>query len=135
MIEKAIRARLLADGTVSGLVKTRVYTGTMPQRPTFPLITLTKVDKVSALTLDRAVGPNQVRVQVDCWDDSVDGVRDLAEAVNGNDSQSSPGALHGFAGPSGGEELQLVRLVGERSTEYEPDTKLYRVGADYIAHL
>ena len=135
MIEKAIRTRLLADATVAALVGTRVYTGKMPQKPTMPLITLTKIDKVSGLTLDGAVGPNQVRVQVDCWDGGVDGVRALADAVNGNDSQSSGGPLHGFAGTSADERLRLVELLSERATIHEPETKLYRVGADYMVHL
>ncbi len=135
MIESAIRTRLLADATVAALVGTRVYTGKMPQDATFPLITLTKVDKVSGLTLDGTVGPNQVRVQIDCWDSGVDGVRALADAVNGNDSQSSGGPLHGFAGMSADDRLRLVELLAERATDYEADTRLYRVGADYMVHL
>lgn len=135
MIEEAVRDRLLDDATVAALVGSRVYTGAMPQRPTFPLITLTKVDKLSDLALDGTVGPNQLRVQVDCWDDDVDGVRALAAAVNGDDSQSSNGPLHGFAGSSGDEALRLIRLLTERATDYEPETKLYRVGADYMVYL
>ena len=135
MIETAIRTRLLADPTVSGLVATRVYTGVLPQRPTFPAIVLTKVDKLSDITLSDAVGPNTVRVQVDCWADDVDDVRELAAAVNGSDDQASPGPLHGYGGLTGGERIKLLRLMVERATEYEPDTKLYRVSADYAAHL
>ncbi len=135
MIERALRARLLADAPVAALVDTRVYPGLPLQRPTRPYITLTKIDKLSGLTMDGAVGPNEVRMQVDCWDDDVDGCRALADAVNGDDSQSNSGPLHGFAGLSGGERLKLVELLVERSTEYEPDTKLYRVGADYMVHL
>ena len=135
MIEKAIRDRLLADAPVAALVGTRIYNGKMKQRDTMPVITLKKIDKVSGLTLDGTVGPNEVRMQVDCWDDDVDDVRALADAVNGDDSQSNGGPLHGFAGLSGGERLKLVELLVERATDYEPDTKLYRVGADYMVHL
>lgn len=135
MIESAIRSILIADTTVSGLVGTRVYTGTMPQRATFPLITLKKVDKLSDMTLSDAVGPNVLRVQADCWADDVDECRTLAVAVNGSDDQSSPGPLHGYGGISEGEHIKLLRLLVERSTEYEPETKLYRVSADYAAHM
>ena len=134
MIEKAIRDRLLADAGVAALTD-RVINGKMRQRDTFPLITLKKIDKVSTLTLEGAAGPNQVRMQVDCWDVDVDGVCALVDAVNGNDSQSSRGALHGFAGLSGGERLKLVQLIVERDAVYESDTKLHRVGADYMVHL
>jgi Protein of unknown function (DUF3168) len=135
VIEAAVRAILLADATVAGLVGTRVYTGTMPQRATFPLITLKKVDKLSDLTLEDAVGPNRLRVQVDCWAQDVDGVRALAAAVNGSDDQSTQGPLHGYSGSSGGQRINLLRLLVERSTEYESETQLYRVSADYAAHL
>jgi hypothetical protein len=141
VIESAIRAILLADSTVSGLVGTRIYTGTMPQRATFPLVTLKKVDKVSDLTLSDAVGPNTLRVQVDCWAQDgagtagADNVRALADAVNGSDDQSNCGPLHGYKGTSAGQRINLLRLLIERSTEYESETQLYRVSADYAAHL
>ena len=100
MIETAVRSILLADPTVASLVGTRIYTGILPQRPTFPAITLKKVDKLSGLTLSDAVGPNTLRLQADCWANDVDGVRALADAVNGSDDQATAGPLHGFSGPS-----------------------------------
>ena len=106
MIEAALRAILLADPTVASLVGTRIYTGIMPQRPTFPLITLKKIDKLSGLTLSDAVGPNTLRLQADCWANDVDGVRALADAVNGSDDQSNAGPLHGYCG--GGSPLAGV---------------------------
>lgn len=135
MIEKAIRSILLTDGIVMSMVGTRVYTGILPQRPTFPAIVLTKVDKVSDVLMDGTVGPSNVRVQVDCWADDVDEVRGLATAVNGSDDQSTRGPLHGFRGTREGLRFKLLELAVERATEYEADTKLYRVGADYRAHL
>ncbi len=141
MIETAIRSILLTDGAVAFLVGARIYTGIMPQRATFPLIVLTKIDKLSDLTLEDAVGPNTLRVQVDCWAQDgentagADNVRQLADAVNGSDDQSTPGPLHGFAGLSAGLKIKLLRLLVERATEYEGDTNLYRVSADYAAHL
>lgn len=141
MIETALRSVLLADAAVAALVGTRVYTGVMPQRPTLPLVTLKKIDKLSDLTLEDAVGPNTLRVQVDCWaqdgtgTSGVDNVRALADVVNGSDDQSSAGPLHGYHGTSEGQRINLIRLLVERSTEYESDTKLYRVSADYAVHL
>ena len=98
MIETAVRSILLADPTVASLVGARIYTGILPQRPTFPAITLKKVDKLSGLTLSDAVGPNTLRLQVDCWANDVDGMRALAAAVNGADDQSTNGPLHGSSG-------------------------------------
>jgi len=141
MIETALRTLLRADPTVAGLVGDRIYAGVMPQRPTLPLIVLTKIDKLSGLTLSDAVGPNTLRVQVDCWAQDGDGtagadnVRALATAVNGSDDQTTKGPLHGFSGWAGAQRVKLLALIAERATEYESDTKLYRVSADYTAHL
>ncbi len=141
MIESAIRSILLANAAVAALVGTRIYTGVPSQRPTQPYITLTKVDKLSDVILDGTVGSNKLRMQVDCWaQDGIgtagaDNVRALTNAVNGSDDQSTRGALHGYAGLSGGLAIKLLELLVERATEYEPDTKLYRVSADYAAHL
>lgn len=135
MIEKTFRSLLLADPTVSALVGERVLYGAMPQRPTFPRVQITKVSKTSGLLLSDAVGMNQVRVQVDCWARSIDEARALADAVNGSDSQSTRGPLHGRSAVG----LKLVTLLVERAAEYEPDEspdrQLYRVSADYLAHL
>lgn len=140
MIETAIRDLLLADIGVAALVGSRrIHTGVMGQRAKFPLITLEKIDKLSDLTLDGTPGMNEVRITVECWDDDVEGVRALATAVNGDDSQANNGPLHGFSGPSGGETLRQVRLLVERKTDREPDVIpnkiLYRVGADYMVRL
>lgn len=136
MIEAAVRSLLTADATVAALVSDRVYSGVPPQRPTVPYVTLLKVSKTSGVTLDgRAVGPNAIRMQVDCWAEGLDAVRELAAAVNGDDEQKSRGPLHAFAGTVDGMRLNHVRLSVERATEYESDTKLYRVSADYIVEL
>jgi hypothetical protein len=148
MIESAVRALLLADAAVAALVGARIHTGIPPQRPSVPYVTLKKIDKLSGLTLSDAVGPNTLRLQVDCWAGDglgtagADNVRALADAVNGSDDQSVAGPLHGFGGrvawtepPAGAMRIKLMRLLVERSTEYEPDAKLYRVSADYAVHL
>lgn len=137
MIEAAVRSLLVGDPVVYGLVGQRIYSGTMPQAPTLPLVTLTKIDKTTGLTVDgAAAGPSRIRIQVDCWDDDLDGVRTLARAVNGADDESTRGPLHGFAGLTPqGTVLKLVELLVERSTQFESETELYRVSADFAAHL
>lgn len=133
MIETTIRTRLLADAAVAALVADRVYIGIPPQRPSVPYIIVTKVDKVSPLTLDGAMGPNRLRLQIDCWAQGADEARSLATAVNGEDDQSSRGALPGFS--SRPDSVRLTELTVERALDYEPDTRLYRIGADYTVHM
>ena len=142
MIEKAIRSILVADATVTALVGTRIYKDLMPQHPTLPLLVLKKIDKRTGLTLGRdAAGMNRIRMQVDCWAADTDGVagadivRTLAEAVNGADNQGPRGPLHGYHGQSEGVRIKDLVLLVERATEFEPDTKLHRVSADYEVTL
>src|SRR4030042_5815056 len=112
MIETAIRTILLAAATGAALVGTRVYTGVPVQRPTVPYITLTKIDKLSDVILDGTVGPNNLRVQVECWAQDgtatagADNARTLADAVNGSADQSSRGPLHGSSGTSAGQPIK-----------------------------
>lgn len=133
--EQAIRDRLLTDAGVLALVNRRIYNRKMKQRPDFPLIVLWQIDKTSELTLDGVPGLNVARVQIDCWAQSADSVRDLASAVNGDVDQANNGPLHGFSGPSGGLTLRMVRLLVERQPEYEAESNAFRVGADYELRL
>jgi hypothetical protein len=102
-------------------------------------VQIQKISKTSGLTLGDAAGPNEVRVQVDCWARTIDEARALAAAANGADDQSSRGPLHSYSGMVSGLRVKLIELLVERSAEYEPDEspdrQLYRVSADYRAHL
>ena len=63
---KALRARLIDDATMSGLVGTRIYPGRAPQKPTMPYIVYHRISTVRAATLDtgNAKVP-EVRIQCD----------------------------------------------------------------------
>ena len=143
MIEAAVRTVLLENPAVAALVGNRIYGRVMPQRPTLPAITITKIDKTSNITLGRdAVGPNTLRIQVDCWakgdEDTagIDAVRALAIAVNGSDDQSTRGALHAFAGRREGVTIKSLELIVEKDAQPdEMEPQVFRVSADYRAHL
>lgn len=63
---KALRARLIADATMAGLVGNRIYPGRAPQKPTMPYIVYHRISTVRAATLDtgNAKVP-EVRIQCD----------------------------------------------------------------------
>lgn len=63
---KALRARLIADATMTGLVGNRIYPGRAPQKPTMPYIVYHRISTVRAATLDtgNAKVP-EVRIQCD----------------------------------------------------------------------
>jgi hypothetical protein len=63
---KALRARLVDDATMTGLVGTRIYPGRAPQNVKLPYIVYHRISTVRAATLDvgNAKVP-EVRMQVD----------------------------------------------------------------------
>jgi len=77
----AIITRLKADTAVAGVVSTRVYRATLPTSPTFPAITVSRVDNKRTNEC-HAGGHNAIsRIQVTTWA-TTDGVADnLSELV------------------------------------------------------
>ena len=118
--EGAIRAAILASAPVAAMVGTRVYPMMLPQAPTFPAIVYQRISTVPDMLVD---GPGfaPIRMQLSMWATTFDGARTLADAV--------VTALHGYHGG----ELRLSRLINLLD-DYEPDTKLFRVIADFRVH-
>ena len=118
--EGAIRAAILGSAPVTALVGTRVYPMMLPQGPTFPAIVYQRISTVPDMLVD---GPGfaPIRMQLSMWATTCDGARTLADAV--------VTALHGYHGG----ELRLSRLINLLD-DYEPDTKLFRVIADFRVH-
>lgn len=63
---KALRARLIDDATMSGLVGTRIYPGRAPQNPTLPYIVYHRISTIRSATLDAGnTKVPEVRIQCD----------------------------------------------------------------------
>ncbi|NBQ69146.1 MAG: DUF3168 domain-containing protein [Nitrosomonadaceae bacterium] len=63
---KALRARLVADATMTGLVGNRIYPGRAPQKPTMPYIVYHRISTVRSATLDSGnTKVPEVRMQCD----------------------------------------------------------------------
>jgi len=63
---KALRARLIDDATLSGLVATRIYPGRAPQKPTLPYIVYHRISTIRSATLDAGnTKVPEVRMQCD----------------------------------------------------------------------
>lgn len=65
--QTGLRARLLADSTVSGLVGTRVYWMQRPQNSGLPAIVLQTISDPRPDHLKGFDGARETRVQCDCW--------------------------------------------------------------------
>lgn len=119
--EGAVRSALLASAPVAALVGTRVYPiGSFPQSPTLPAIVYQRPSTVPDMLLD-GQGFVRIRMQLSLWATTFDGARTLADAV--------VTALDGYHGG----ELRQVHLINLLD-DYEPDTKLFRVIADFRVH-
>jgi len=72
----------LADGTIGGLVGTRVYPAPPPQNATYPLITTQLISNVQFPHL-RQQGPGlaEPRFQVDAWATTKAGAKALGRAI------------------------------------------------------
>jgi len=134
-VETALRTALLSDPAVLALVGNRIYPSKIPQANTWsgPAITYQRISKVSDVDLEGNVGPEQIRVQLDCWDVTWTGMRSLAEAVQHK--------ANGFSGPIP-QKLSLngVFLAGGDTDLFEPEVGpggegIYRNQADYRIHV
>lgn len=80
-LETGLRAALIADAGVTALVGTRIYPEVMPHDVTYPAISYQRISTVRTQYLTAVDDFTQVRIQIDCWDDSYSGVKALAAAV------------------------------------------------------
>lgn len=78
MITAMVRSKLAATSAVTALVSTRIYVDELPQTPTLPAISVSKVSWVPNKTVGKQAN---ARVQVSCWSNppTSEGLRSPAE--------------------------------------------------------
>lgn len=128
-LEEGLRARLLADGVVSGLVGTRIYPGSAEPGATLPFLVFARISGPREQGFDGPLGLAEPRVQFDSYAETWRGARALARALR----QS----LDGFRGTvSAGSPIASVTVTASRIENerdlYEPATRLRRVSTDFI---
>lgn len=127
MIEYTVRAYMLADATISGLIGTRYYPLKMPQVPTLPLIVYTKVSGPRLHDMDGS-SIAEPRFQIDSWADTYVGAKALANAVRER--------LDSYTGPVGSpaDTVHFAYLLNEQDL-YDDESKYWRVSMDFeIVH-
>jgi hypothetical protein len=95
-MQTALRSRLLADATISGLVDQRVDWGLRPQAKTLPAITLTLIPTPRDYHMGGAQATQHYRVQVDCWAETYKAAHELREAVIAELEPANSAFLGGF---------------------------------------
>lgn len=77
----AVITRLKADPAVSGVVSTRVYRRNLPANPTFPAITVTRIDKKRDNQKSNTGRYADARIQCTAWASSDGIAEDLSELI------------------------------------------------------
>lgn len=124
---KALRARLIDDATISGLVGTRIYPGRAPQKPTMPYLVYHRISTIRESTLDigNAKVP-EVRMQVDVIAATQAVVEEILNAMRLS--------MDNFIGTSNGVTVVGVSVVDEQDQPefYEgSDTVFYHSSLDF----
>ena len=111
--------RLSSHAGLSALVGDRIYPLRLPQNPTLPAVVYQRISGQRLQNLDRNTdGPQRIRVQLTAWAEDVDTANSVAEQVRlAMEASTGWRALHAL-------DVE----------QYEPDTGLYSVVADYQVH-
>jgi|WetSurSiteA1Bulk_404760.scaffolds.fasta_scaffold19697_2 hypothetical protein len=121
MIEALVRAQLLSDPTVFGLVATRIYPSMLPQAVTLPAISYFRVSTGRLLSHDGPSGLEHPLLQLDMWAESYDVAKALAAAVRE--------ALDGFASSG---ELRGAFLSDERDIPEDTPGLVHLIGEYFV---
>ena len=105
MIESAIRTRLVADPTLSGLVAGRIYPGIAPQRGALPRIVYSRTSTRRILEMAGPSGLAQPRLRFEIFANDYSDAKDIAEALRVS--------LDGFAGTISGTVVALAEVEEE----------------------
>jgi hypothetical protein len=134
-IRGAIRALLLGDATISGMVGgTRIHPGILPQgtaqTSNVPAIVQNLISEASDYHMQGASGLGSARVQVDCWAQTPDAAVLLAGLVFDRLSGHRGVVTYGSNSPQ--DEVEIKGIFHEQSRDdYDDVAKLHRRSRDY----
>jgi len=124
-VETALVDLLAADGTVSGLVGTRLRHEWLDQNATYPAIIVTRISggRESGLSASTDYW-ERARIQVDCFGNTYTETKSLGDAVKD--------VLHGFKGAAGSYQVGSCALDNEVDLgELDGDRGERRVSLDF----
>jgi hypothetical protein len=124
LIEPGIVALLQADAPTAALVGARVYPLFLPDPCVRPAISYRVVSTVDTYTLDGPLSLVQVRLQTDCWGDTLASAAAVALCLKN--------LLRGYAGTlPNGVQVSLIRRDGQMSG-YDEVELAYFVQSDWM---
>ena len=104
-IGSAIYIILTNDSDVSALIGARVYPMYVPQGAAMPAVTYQRIVAPRVHTLTNNDGMVPSTYQINCWADTMEGARELSEAVRP--------ALNNYSGTVNGVVIQAVQISDE----------------------
>lgn len=122
-VGKVIYDQLSNDGTVAGLVSTRIYPDIAPQRATLPYVVYTEISTAPTDDKDGSSVLDTIQVQVDMYDDNYDDVETLAAAIRA--------ALDRVSGTIQSVVVDKIIYSGEGSGAYSADMNIWWRSQDY----
>jgi hypothetical protein len=137
-LRPALRAYLLADATISAAVGgSRIHPTVLPQGTNGPAVPAIVYSTISEITDYHTQGPSglvMMRVQIDAYAQTAAAADSLARAIKDRIDGFEGTWTYGTASPPDSVNVQGVFSETAR-TGYEPDTKLFRSGRDYLIHF
>lgn len=126
-VGKAIYSAITGDGTLAGLVSTRVYPDRAVQQATLPYIIYTAIDTQPTDTKDGASALDIVRVQVDTFASTYDSANTISERVRT--------VLDRKTGTVGTLSIDSMHFVNEISSPPDLEQHIFMVSQEYNVRL
>ncbi len=112
-IQQAIHAYLLADGSLSALLGTRVHWARLPQNPTYPSLMLEAISSPAVSDMEGETTLRRMRVQATVYHPGYVEATAVLKALRD--------AIHGFSGVMGGSGGVEVESIDLESGDQERD--------------
>lgn len=132
-VRLGLRAYLLADSGISTLVGAlRIYPVKLPQGQLQPSIVYRRISGLGDHHMEGASGLNRVRIQIDCYSQSVDTANTLANLVKERIDGFGPGAMEwDESSPANAIAVQGIFFDSERE-DWDAEAELHFVSRDYM---
>lgn len=126
--ELVVNKVLSNDGTVSGLVSTRVYPDQAPEGSSVPYVVIHRIVGTEEKAKGGVEPTKETRLQVDCFAGTKDGANDLADGVES--------ALKGYSGTTYG-TITVVSIYHDTDNPsgFDRENRLYRTSDDYTVKV
>lgn len=123
IIEQALYSRLTDFAGLTALVGSRIYPLVRRQGSALPALTYQKISAIREHLMVADANVVVARMQVDCWDASAMGVKNVAEQVRL--------ALQDYSGTEATVVIQRIFIENEID-DWNPSTEIYRVTYDFL---